>query len=136
MFSDQLYENFAFLFDITKRFNVSSIRYNKNKRILQTDPENALKRKMDFIFVFICFRFVAHLVYVAILWHHRKLYNMNQMLAVQIGTLLLIIGLSVPTFFSVDLCSILNGHLIFFRYLQRNSNSGLLTKYFKLTKKS
>lgn len=134
MFSNLLYENFAFVLKITKHFNVSSIRYNKNKRILQCDPEKALKRKMSFVFILICFRLFTHLIYVTILWNQRNLQIMNQLLVFQIGTVLMTIGLSIPTYFSEDLCSIVNVHLIFFRYLQRKLNENLLIKYFKLTK--
>lgn len=121
MLSRQFFVDINFVLKFSEYFNVSPIRLNKTNNLFQCDESPKIKAKMRINFFTLCLSFSAMIFVAFIRYKENNLDVMNQIFAFQFGSMIMLIVLSISTFFSNDVCFLLNGHIIYFRYLQRKT---------------
>lgn len=117
MFSKTLYNTLALLLNVSKFFNVSTIRFHESNRILWCDRSPQAARKVLSKFIMVSFLFIGWIFHTYNLYKLQKLDEMNQILAFQFGALLFCLNYSISVLFPIDICRIFNGLILYFRHL-------------------
>ncbi len=119
MFSTKFYTNLALLLRFTAFFNVSTIRFHKSKQILWCDKSYKATQKTFRKLYIIFLLYIGWVIHTFSFRSDQNSDEINQILAFQLGGLLWFLNLSISAYFSIDICRIFNGLIVYFRRLHR-----------------
>lgn len=118
MYSHRFYNLLSYFLTLTKLFNVSKLRFDKNSRCLycDTNPFFAMRTKLNLFITFIWFIGVAIKVFTR--FTQKDYGDMHIGLSMLAGGFTSTIVYSINVFFTNEMCRTSNGILGLFNYLQ------------------
>ncbi len=126
MFSKTFFNNLSLLLSLQRYFKVSLISFKSSTKLLCCESCPKSKRVVYLNFATICTWFICGMIHAAFLYAEKSLNLMNLILAFLFGAVIMIVVWTILVFSPFNTCRFINGHIIFFQYLQSKFESHLL----------